>query len=156
MPGHRKNSRSQPLSAAPANAPVGSAALASSGASPGGTRANGMLDALAYAVVVTALLALAAGKLDIFSPAWLLFLAPLVTGCAAYRLRETRQVGYGMIEITVGVVFAAAAMIPQQPAHLRTAFTFLGCVYIIVRGLDNIGKGLPEPRRGRWARSWRR
>jgi hypothetical protein len=113
------------------------------------------VDAVAYALVVGALIALTLGKLDIFSPAWLLFAAPLVVGCAAYRLRETRQVSYGMIEITVGVVFAAAAMIPQQPAQLRTSFAFLGCVYIIVRGLDNIGRGLAEPRRGRWARFWR-
>lgn len=58
----------------------------------------------------------------------------------------------------VGACLAAATFIPQPPTDMRVLAGFLGSVYAMVRGLDNVGAGLEQhhPRaKQRWTTIWR-
>jgi hypothetical protein len=71
-----------------------------------------------------------------------------------YRLRGNRPFTYGLAEIFVGVAtvwYSIHSEMPE-PYYLAKAIALLGGIYIIVRGLDNMDRGLPQRMRPRWDR----
>jgi multisubunit Na+/H+ antiporter MnhB subunit len=84
-----------------------------------------------------------------------------MVGALLYGMRLMRRRSYGVLEIcagTVTVVFALfeasqSATANSTLADLLVYSTLLkiaGGLYIIVRGLDNIGESLSEPYKSRW------
>lgn len=67
-------------------------------------------------------------------------LAVLILGFTASYFRKTHRVGYGLIEITFGIVGAvtAAGHVVSADALFPAAITLVGCVYIVARGNTNI------------------
>lgn len=72
----------------------------------------------------------------------LIILAAVAFGL--YAIRGRFPLMYGMAEILVGFATAASTFVPgrSSPVGPKNFFAVLGGVYIVVRGLDNVGKGL--------------
>jgi hypothetical protein len=94
--------------------------------------------------------------------AWGVLSLLLVAGVLLYMLRGRYIFIYGMAEIAIGVITAAGLLLSEKDASINyTAFegaSFLklaASLYIIVRGLDNFGKGL-EVVKPSWAERWER
>jgi hypothetical protein len=84
-------------------------------------------------------------------------------GLFFYRLRGTRPATYGCVEVAVGVLVLIFTFIPtshalwvQAPTSVESGATkaigVMAGIYIIVRGLDNIDRGLPRGWRPHWDR----
>jgi hypothetical protein len=75
-------------------------------------------------------------------------LTVLLTGAVAYWIRGRYPMVYGATEVVVGVVGAVNALARSDITSIKVdvdptvIIQFLGGVYIIVRGLDNFGKGV--------------
>jgi hypothetical protein len=67
-----------------------------------------------------------------------------------FRFRGSRPFRYGLFEVFVGAIAIWIAIHTSGRSLVETAIPFFGGIYIIVRGLDNIDKGLPERYRSRW------
>jgi energy-converting hydrogenase Eha subunit A len=81
----------------------------------------------------------------ILTPVW------LCLGFALYWLRGRMPFVYGILETVVGTLAIFYAI--QSPAALPAKLiALLGGLYIVVRGLDNMDKGLPNPLRSTWDR----
>jgi hypothetical protein len=80
-------------------------------------------------------------------------------GCMAYLCRCRAQVLYGFLEIFAALAFAAAFLYSINVQNIRMLSSMLGLlspIYVVVRGLDNIEKGLailPELHQG-WRQFW--
>jgi hypothetical protein len=83
-----------------------------------------------------------------------------------YVLRCRRQLVYGVFEIIVAFAVVYLAYKPPYtfiiagPAspfgeQLQHYYGIIGGVYLFVRGMDNIGTGLPSGGRARWDRVFR-
>lgn len=73
-----------------------------------------------------------------------------VFGTLLYDLRKSSLVAYGLLEMfvalfTVGIAFYT----PNQPITARL-IGWLGGIYIFVRGISNLGEGIPEELRDSW------
>jgi predicted permease len=81
------------------------------------------------------------------------FLVPilLLVGIGLYRLRTKRTVLYGLFECSFAIAGIAFSVHTASNDSLSKLLSLAGGVYIIVRGLDNIDKGLTPLRRVRWA-----
>jgi rRNA-processing protein FCF1 len=80
----------------------------------------------------------------VLGPWWLLILLPLA-GVSFYSLRSHKPLSYGVAEIAVGLFTSGRLLIPGSPVSTYGPVQFLqivGGIYIVVRGLDNISKGL--------------
>jgi hypothetical protein len=79
-----------------------------------------------------------------------------ITGILLYYLRARYRLIYGVAETIVGYLTVAKIVFPEVDIHeIDTAqgLGILGGLYIIVRGLDNVGKGLEKtPYKDRWRR----
>lgn len=71
-----------------------------------------------------------------------------------YRLRGEQPLFYGLLEVIFGggVIVVTAHRPPTD--LIAMVVTIAGAVYVIVRGLDNMDKGLPEPLRRYWDRAF--
>ena len=68
-----------------------------------------------------------------------------------YRLRRQFPFLYGAAEIVVAVLSIAVAISQLiEEASLAPLLLVLGGIYIFVRGMDNLDKGLPARMRHRW------
>jgi hypothetical protein len=79
------------------------------------------------------------------------FAAPAVlVGLVLYHVRGRYQFLYGMVEVCVALLAIFVSIGTPSSIALNKIVGILGGVYILVRGLDNIDKGLP----GSWRRAW--
>jgi hypothetical protein len=87
----------------------------------------------------------------------------ILVGLFFYWLRGTLPVAYGLCEIAAGIaVIVITFNYPPMPSillryrtefeqSLPTTMSLLGGVYVMVRGLDNVQRGLNPT----WKRRWR-
>lgn len=80
--------------------------------------------------------------------------ANLIVGYALYRMRCRRLGTYGLVEIGVGL-FTAVLMANQMfgtpiPGIFSIILPQIAALYVMVRGLDNIQKALPDGRFKEW------
>jgi hypothetical protein len=101
--------------------------------------------------------------------AWAGIVLTTLLGVCFYVLRCRWQLIYGAFEIFAAFVVIFVTFNPQtnylllaeatwQSWFLRTGVGALAGIYVMVRGLDNIEKGLPPRWHGRWRRmfyGWR-
>lgn len=92
-----------------------------------------------------------------------LLVAAVCVALGFYWLRCRRQLVYGLVELGVGLAVIFLTLYPQTPNYLsdeqvppwwgwllsKGVGITLG-IYVMVRGLDNIGKGLPPKWRSKW------
>ncbi|GAB3956907.1 hypothetical protein GCM10028805_48100 [Spirosoma harenae] len=76
------------------------------------------------------------------------FIASLVL----YFIREKYRSGYGIFEFLVGLIisFLVNPSSPEIITDPNLSLKILGGLYIMVRGLDNIVKGLEGRKQGIW------
>jgi hypothetical protein len=90
-------------------------------------------------------------------PAWgTVALVPIV-GVVIFWFRARFRLVYGLTEFGVGAVTAIRVFWPQfnyATVGLANALQVLGGLYIMVRGCENIGKGLPAEQRAKWNRAF--
>jgi ABC-type proline/glycine betaine transport system permease subunit len=80
----------------------------------------------------------------------------LIMGLMLYWIRSRWRLTYGFFEYLIGALGSMAVFWPDfDYAQLTTlrSIQVVGGLYVMVRGLDNIGKGLESTR---WAGLWRR
>jgi len=78
-------------------------------------------------------------------------IAPCVAiGIGLYRLRGNNPTVYGIGEVLVSLVTILFSIASAANGLLATSLGLLGGIYVMVRGLDNIDKGLPPS----WRTSW--
>jgi hypothetical protein len=86
---------------------------------------------------------------DFISTEW--FMPPVFIGAVLfYRLRGTRPIIYGVVEVLIGISAIWAGIYLSQPPFLTQGLATLGGIYIIVRGLDNFRRGLSDSARAKW------
>jgi hypothetical protein len=77
---------------------------------------------------------------------WGTLIAVAVGGAGLYAIRGRRRIEYGVAEIGMGPFTAAKVLIVDKvdvnAARWTDGLALLGAVYIVVRGLDNVGKAL--------------
>ena len=73
-----------------------------------------------------------------FAPA-LITVACFVLGLIVYSIRCRARLAYGMVEVTVGVL---ASYNSAQSFRTTDLIAFAAGLYVIVRGLDNVEKGI--------------
>jgi hypothetical protein len=67
----------------------------------------------------------------------------LVLAGVLFYLRQTKPMIYGGIEVSIGGITCYYAAAQMQPT-VQHVLPFMAAVYIVVRGLDNLSKGLPK------------
>lgn len=80
----------------------------------------------------------------VLGPWWLLMLLP-IAGISFYSLRSHKPLSYGLAEIVVGLFTSGQLLIPGSPISSygpAQLLQIVGGIYIVVRGLDNLAKGL--------------
>jgi hypothetical protein len=80
---------------------------------------------------------------------WGLVLGLLITGVALYWFRGRNRLAYGIAEFLVGVCTGIMIFLPDYNLAKitgRSFFQLLAALYVMVRGLDNIGKALSGTR----------
>jgi hypothetical protein len=74
----------------------------------------------------------------------------LLVGIGLYRLRTKHTVMYGLFECSFAIAGITFSVHTASNDSLSKLLSLAGGVYIIVRGLDNIDKGLTPLSRARW------
>lgn len=83
------------------------------------------------------------------APVWGTLIGILIVGCALYWYRQRFRLAYGVAEFAVGFMTSAYVFYPTfdyagiQVVH---EIQLLGGLYVMVRGLDNIAKGVENTR----------
>jgi hypothetical protein len=105
----------------------------------------------------TALLALIYFNLSFFLTTlnvWGTALLAIVLAFVLFWFRSRRRVAYGVGEVGAGLLTILSTFLPTLDyprLHPLSLLQILGGLYVMVRGLDNIGKGLSRTRFGpRW------
>lgn len=92
----------------------------------------------------------------------------IVSGFAAYWFRGRTRFGYGCLEIAAAIGLSIIAVFHPEPGrlllsngtafgtYLSNALSYVASVYLMVRGLDNVGSDLPVRWRPTWARLFQR
>jgi len=92
------------------------------------------------------------------------FVLLILAGIVAYRVRCANRFAYGLAEIVAAFGLMMIAAFHPGPVYLTgnegsifakllsTALSYVTSVYLMVRGLDNIGDDLPPAWRSKWAR----
>ncbi len=79
------------------------------------------------------------------------FAAPAIAiGLLLYRLRGKYPLFYGSTEVLVAILVIFVSIGTDTANPLNKIVGILGGIYIFIRGLDNVDKGLPHSWRGRW------
>jgi hypothetical protein len=120
---------------------------------------------IAYRVAATAslLLLVAATRLALFSygqilrelTGWPFVLLVPGLGLALYWYKSRFAVHYALAEIAFGCLLGSAVFLKpsSESVDVGTLLQFLASVYVVVRGLDNLGKGIAD---SRYDDLWRR
>lgn len=74
----------------------------------------------------------------------------LLVGIGLYRFRTKHTVLYGLFECSFAIAGITFSVHTASNDSLSKLLSLAGGVYIIVRGLDNIDKGLTSLSRARW------
>lgn len=80
------------------------------------------------------------------TPVVVIFLLIPLFGISLYALRQWQRFGYGLFEFIVGAIVCYSVIFPDfkldspQVSNLTQILQIAGGLYVIVRGLDNIGK----------------
>ena len=69
-----------------------------------------------------------------------------VVGLLFFRMRCTKPALYGSAEMVVGMVTLWFSATGPSESLLLKGIGMMGAVYVMVRGLDNLDRGLPEGR----------
>jgi hypothetical protein len=81
------------------------------------------------------------------------FILPsVISGIVLYRVRGRQPFLYGSVEICVALLAIFVSIATRSSAPLNKILGILGGIYILVRGMDNVDKGLPLT----WRKSWDR
>ncbi|MBN5028134.1 hypothetical protein JY419_01680 [Stenotrophomonas maltophilia] len=72
-------------------------------------------------------------------------LVALILGVAMFWIRQKWRLAYGIAELLIGIA-TATAFFTQAIKEPYSALPFVAGLYVIVRGMDNIGKGLEGSR----------
>lgn len=89
-------------------------------------------------------------------PAWGLALLVGIAGIALYQFRCRARLYYGIVECSIGI-WVGYESVPKGVAsdYFRNLLPFVVALYIIVRGLDNIGKAAEgNPSLHQYWRKW--
>jgi hypothetical protein len=82
-------------------------------------------------------------------------IAPALLLCLMfYYLRSRRPLAYGLLEIWAGILTLSFAIFSPAQNALLKGLGLLGGVYIVVRGLDNVDRGLPAGLRRYWDKAF--
>jgi rRNA-processing protein FCF1 len=90
------------------------------------------------------------------APAWIAPFVILLVGLLFFWWREHGRLSYGLFEAMAGLLIASQSIVTlPAPYELSTAksIQLLGGLYVMVRGLDNIDRGIDDTRLGVW---WKR
>lgn len=80
-------------------------------------------------------------------------LVALLSGMILYAFRQRRRTSYGMVESLIGAWIACNAFPLNTSLDVASGLQVIGGLYVVVRGLDNIGTGLKGTRYGpNWQR----
>lgn len=82
----------------------------------------------------------------------------LIIGCLFYLFRSKNRLGYGLFETIVGIISSISVFLPNfdyTSLNANKLLQLLGGIYIIVRGMDNIGVGLQESPYISFANKWK-
>jgi len=88
---------------------------------------------------------------------WGTLLGILSAGLFLFWGRSKYPLGYGFAEVIIGICTAYWVFIPEfayENLSTTNLIRIVGGLYIIVRGLDNIGKGLKGSKHGNLWESW--
>jgi predicted nucleic acid-binding protein len=80
---------------------------------------------------------------------WGVVIAVPIIGIALYWARERFRLFYGTFECLIGLIMAWSSLLPKfdhSELNLGFGIKLLGGLYVIVRGLDNVGKGIEGTR----------
>jgi len=76
-------------------------------------------------------------------PVWGLVLVVAVSGIALFWFRSRHRLSYGVAEVLFGLI--VASQLSSTPEYDSDFFVkIVAAVYIVVRGLDNVEKGISE------------
>jgi hypothetical protein len=78
--------------------------------------------------------------------------AAVFVGLILYRLRGRYPLVYGLTEVAVAILAIFVSIGTDTPYPLNKIVGILGGIYIFVRGMDNIDRGLPNSWRDWWDR----
>jgi hypothetical protein len=76
----------------------------------------------------------------------------IIWGIMLYKLRSYHPFAYGILEVFVALLTLSFAVTAPNQSLLPRGIGIFSAIYIIVRGLDNIDKGLPLKFRKGWDR----
>ncbi len=88
---------------------------------------------------------------------WGTILTILFFGFLLFWIRSKFRLSYGVVEFVLGVISSIFVFVPEfhiAKLTLPNALQFFGGLYIIVRGLDNFGKGLKISRNYQLWEKW--
>lgn len=78
-------------------------------------------------------------------PAWGPFLVAPALGFGLFAIRQRARLAYGSAELLVGIGMSAHVVFPPfdyAAVDMKVSLQFIAGLYVIVRGLDNIGVGI--------------
>jgi len=81
---------------------------------------------------------------------WGTWVAVIVAGFLLYILRGRQRFLYGLLEIVIGILGVRDILFRDAPIDRGYVIGLLGSLYIIVRGQDNLGRGLRGARYKEW------
>lgn len=90
------------------------------------------------------------------APIWGTLLVVFLLGVGLYWYRERYRLAYGITEFFIGFMMSGYVFYPAfeySSLQLVHAIQLLGGLYVMVRGLDNMGQGLESTR---WEALWKR
>lgn len=87
------------------------------------------------------------------TPGLLIGSAALLCGALLYWFRQRFRTSYGMVEALIGAWISVNAFPLNSTLDIAVGLQVLGGLYVIVRGLDNVGNGLKGTR---YELNWRR
>lgn len=86
---------------------------------------------------------------------WLVFLLCILAGMGLFLFREYNKAAYGLTEILVAIFSLAITLdefssgdYTEEAFRINIWFKALACLYVMVRGLDNLVKGIKGTRWG--------
>ena len=120
--------------------------------------ARGILINIITSVIVAFLTNITKNNFDTivaYLPVWGTITAIVIFGIGLFVLREKMRLGYGIFEFIVGVsttiwIFPSGFDYSKIEFDMDFGFKLLGGLYIMVRGQDNIIKGLQNRSFGLW------
>jgi hypothetical protein len=87
------------------------------------------------------------------TPRLLIGVGALLFGALLYWFRQRHRSSYGMVETVLGAWISANAFPLNSAINITSVLQIMGGLYVVVRGLDNLGNGLKGTR---YEPNWRR